>query len=288
MHDQLSLIVADRTENHARILLAAREGADIVAIAGTVRGPYSDFAKTLTADFAFKPTATAGTAESLIVEPCYWTPHMPFWYDLRLQLRMSDGTQREEILRAGIRRLYCEGRNLRLESKRIVLRGLRYNSPTENDLKLARECETALLVSNPTTELCLAASRLGVPLVVDLSGRESIDQEILHELDWSPAVMLVLMDLKQLSRRAIESARPRQCFVAAFADGEMQEPDVKCDAFAVQLASGEHPPAWMATCKKPVIAIRKDAESKIITARAGCDRLQAELAPEFDLAGYFV
>ena len=287
MHDQISLIVADRTENHARILLSVREGSGIAEITGTVRGPYSEFAKTLTADFPLKPTATV-TVEALIVEPCYWTPHMPFWYDFRLQLRLSDGTQREEIHRAGIRRLFCEGRNIRLESKRIVLRGLRHNSPTEDDLRLARKCETALLVNDPTPEFFLAANRLGVPLVVDLSEHQSIETKVFHRLDWSPAVMLVLMNLEQLTSSAIDFVRTRQCFVAAYVDGEIQQPNIKCDAFAVQLTSGERPPEWLAHCNKPVIVIRKDTASEIASARTSCDRLQAELAPEFDLAGYFV
>lgn len=282
MHDQLSLIVADRTENHARILLSAREGSDIAEISGTVRGPYSEFAKTLTADFPLKPTSN-GTVESLIVEPCYWTPHMPFWYDLRLHLRLSDGTEREKVLRAGIRRLYCEGCNLRLESKRIVLRGVRYDSPTQSDLQLARKCETALLIKDWSKEIGLAASRFGVPLVVDLSGHEFVDRNVLNDLDWSPAVMLTLMHRDQLTNN-----RPRQCFVGMYIDAETQEPNVKCDAFVVQLASGERPPAWLANCNKPVIAIRKNTGTKIDSARASCDRLQAELAPEFDLAGYFV
>ena len=282
MHDQLSLIVAERTENYARILLSVREDSDIAEISGTVRGPYSEFAKTLTADFALKPTAT-GTVEALIVEPCYWTSHMPFWYDLRLKLRLSDGTQREEILRAGIRRLFCEGRNLRLESKRIVLRGLRHNSPTEDDLQLARKCETGLLLNNLTNEIGSAASRLGVPLVVDLSEHESLEKDAFNELDWSPAVMLTLIRRDQLT-----DSGPRQCFVGAYVDGEIQQPNIKCDAFAVRLADGERPPAWLATCNKPVIAIRKETGCEIGSARAACDRLQAELAPEFDLAGYFV
>jgi hypothetical protein len=36
------------------------------------------------------------------------------------------------------------------------------------------------------------------------------------------------------------------------------------------------------------MAIRKNIASEIPTGRTGCDRLQAELAPKFDLAGYFV
>jgi hypothetical protein len=61
-----------------------------------------------------------------------------------------------------------------------------------------------------------------------------------------------------------------------------------CDAFAVELNPGDRPPAWLATCDKPVMAIRKNIASEIPTGRTGCDRLQAELAPKFDLAGYFV
>jgi hypothetical protein len=63
---------------------------------------------------------------------------------------------------------------------------------------------------------------------------------------------------------------------------------VTCDAYAIELQSGERPPTWAATCDKPVIVIRNDLEAEIRTARMSCDKLQAELAPEFDLAGYFV
>ena len=55
------------------------------------------------------------------------------------------------------------------------------------------------------------------------------------------------------------------------------------------LADGERPPAWMAACGRPIVAIRRGAAyADFEKARADCDRLQAALAPEFDLAGYFV
>lgn len=282
MRDQLSLIVGERSEQHARILLTARENSSIAEITGTLRGPYCEFAKTLTADFALKPS-NAGSVEVLVIEPCYWTPQLPFWYDLRLKLRMQDGSEREELLPAGIKRFYCEGRNFRLESKRIVLRGLRLHSPTKNDLQQARECETALVVENPTAEVCHAASRLGVPLVVDLRNSTGPFDETISMLEWYPAVMLVLVSVEQSPASSL-----RRNFVAVCVNAKEQQPNVECAAFAVELTSGERPPSWLATCGKPVIAIRKDATSEISTARAGCDSLQAELTPEFDLAGYFV
>ncbi len=282
MNEHLTLSVGERTEQHARILLTACEDSSIAEITGTLRGPYCEFAKTLTADFALKPS-NAGSVEALVIEPCYWTSQLPFWYDLRLKLQMQDGSEREQLLPVGIKRCYCEGRNFRLESKRIVLRGLRHHSPTKNDLQQARERETALVVKNPTTEVCQVASRLGVPLVVDLRNSIGSGIENVSQLHWYPAVMLILVDVAQLQSRV-----SRQCFAAACVSANNPQPNAICDAFAVELTSGERPPAWAATCNKPVIAIRKDAASEINSARAGCDRLQAELAPEFDLAGYFV
>lgn len=286
MRESLKLIVGERTEQHTRIFLTARADSGIAEITGTVCGPYCEFSKTLKADFDLK-LSNGGSVEALVIEPCYWTPQLPFWYDLRLKLLMQDGSQREELLPIGIRRWYCEGRNFRLESKRIVLRGLRRHSPTKHDLQLARECETALVVDNPTAEVCQVASRLGVPIVADLRGNTLPWREISRKLDWYPAIMLVLISVEQLASDSDENW-PRQSFVAVCVGANARQPNVKCDAFVVELATGERPPAWLAKCNKPVIAIRHEASSEISTARAGCDRLQAELAPEFDLAGYFV
>ena len=286
MRESLKLIVGERTEQHTRIFLTARADSGIAEITGTVCGPYCEFAKTLTADFDLKPS-NGGAVEALVIEPCYWTPQLPFLYDLRLKLRMQDGSQREELLPIGIRRWYCEGRNFRLESKRVVLRGLRHISPTKNDLQLARECETALMVDKPTAEVCRMASRLGVPLVADLRGSTMPWDEVFRQWDWYPSIMLVLVSVEQLASD-FDANWPRQCFVAVCVSANDQLPNVKCDALTVELASAEKPPAWLAKCNKPVIAIRQEASSEISTARAGCDKLQAELAPEFDLAAYFV
>ncbi|MDZ4656316.1 MAG: hypothetical protein SH868_01925 [Bythopirellula sp.] len=285
MHEHLTLIVGERTENHARMMLQAGAASGIAEIIGVACGPYCDFAKTLTADFTFKPKA--GSVEALLIEPCYWTPQLPFWYDLRLRLLMQDGSERQEVVPVGLRRWYCDGRDFRLESKRVVLRGLRHDSPTKNDLQHAREFETVLVVDNPTAEVCQSASRIGVPLVADLRDNELSWDEVFRQLDWSPAVLLLLLSVDQLKVMS-DAERPRQSFVAVRVGANDPQPAVKCDVYTVELASDERPPIWLATCGKPVIAIRKEAASEISTARAGCDRLQTELAPEFDLAGYFV
>lgn len=263
MRYELQLIIVDKTENHARVLVSN----DGKTLAGTVRGPFSDFAKTLTADFKLKPAGSQGV-EALITEPCYWTPQLPMRYELHV-----DGEQSKPF---GLKRFYCSGRNLTLEGKRIVLRGKACNSPSEADLELARQHETALMVIDPSDDVCEMASRLGVPLLVRVTMVTAIER-----LAWFPAVYMVLTTTGQ--RLSPSSQIPAAEIVKA---GD--EPTLLSQAIIIELGPGERPSAWTATCDKPVIVIRKDSEADIKAARASCDRLQAELAPEFDLAGYFV
>jgi hypothetical protein len=267
MREELLLIVAEKTENHARIFV---RDADKV-LTGIIRGPFSDFAKTLTADFKLKSADSHG-AEALITEPCYWTPQLPMRYELCV-----DVSSTEKPVPFGLKRFYCSGRNLTLESKRIVLRGISCESPTEDDLQLARQYETVLIVTDPTDETCEMASRLGVPLLVKTQNETAIERSA-----WFPAVFMLLTTANQRLKPS------SQVPIGEIVKGSDPQPNSTVQAVFIELNSGERPPAWVATCDKPVIVLRKDPKAEISTARASCDRLQAELAPEFDLAGYFV
>jgi hypothetical protein len=267
MRNELQLTVADKTENHARVFF--RDAGN--ALTGIIRGPFSDFAKTLTADFKLKSADSRG-AEALITEPCYWTPQLPMRYELHV-----DDSSTEQSIPFGLKRFYCSGRNLTLESKRIVLRGTSCESPTENDLQLARQYETVLIVTEPTDETCEMASRLGVPLLVKIQNETAIER-----YTWFPAVFMVLASTGQRLKPS------SQVPIGEIVKGSDPEPNGAVQVVIIELGSGERPPAWASTCDKPVIVLRKDPEVEIKTARASCDRLQAELAPQFDLAGYFV
>jgi hypothetical protein len=279
MQDQLELFITDRSENRARIVLRPRRNSGVSQITGLVRGPFSDFSKTLTADSPLKP-GIDGTFEALIFEPCYWTPSLPFWYDLQLATTFGDGTTRKEVLPVGLKRFYCEGRNFVLEGKRVVLRGMQIDAPTLPQLDDARNHEAALIVNHVNEEICTSASRLGVPIVVDLrTAQPALDAD----LEWHPAIMAVIVHPTPHEFNRTNNSYSAVCVAAA---GE--KPTLSCDIYVIELQPGERPPPWAAACDKPVIVIRKDPDREIRTARAGCDMLQTELAPEFDLAGYFV
>ena len=280
MREHLDLVFIDRTENHVRVMVRPCVSSPISQVAGIIRGPYSDFSKTLTADSRLRPLESSGWVETLIVEPCYWTPQLPFWYDLRLIVTFDDGSSRETVVPFGINRFFCERGNFLLEGKRVVLRGLTIAAPASDQYEAAREYETALIVSRPTVDTLQAASRLGVPLLLDWRDIPAVPTTILH---WYPAVMLVLLAAEQYGTVQLRGV-PSAVYIA----GDAGVPDVACDAYAIELQPGESPPSWAATSSKPVIAIRRDLEAEIVAARDHCDVLQATLAPEFDLEDYFV
>jgi hypothetical protein len=283
MRDLLQLSFTDRTENQARVMITPKQDSNIARISGLIRGPYCDFSKTLTADFILTSSSASTTSEALIMEPCYWTRQLPFWYDLRLAIEFVDGKVQEDVVSISLRRFYCDGQNFRWESKRTVLRGLKYESPTEHETRAARQFEAVLIVADPTEDLCEIASKLGVPLIADLRETTMDLREVLEVLAWQPAVLMVLLRSEQLAES--HSAGP---FVAVCLDANSGQLTIDCDAFAVELSGEERPPRWLSTCGKPVIAIHNEGFNEIRTARADCDRLQAALAPEFNLAGYFV
>ena len=87
MHDQLSISLLPSGPRTMRgcYLLRVKD-SNIREITGIVRGPYSDFAKTLTADFTLKSTPTTGIVERSDRGTLLLDAPLPFWYDLRLSL----------------------------------------------------------------------------------------------------------------------------------------------------------------------------------------------------------
>ncbi len=266
---------------------------DSLSLRGIIHGPYCDFSTTLTADFPWVPSRSEGVSatalEATILEPCYWTPWLPMEYEFRMVVQMEGGQEHALTLRTGVKRFYAERSNLTLELKRTVLRGTRMGLPAENDFQAAREHETALLVSCPELKTCERASRWGVPLVVDLRESPRPWEEMCRALDWYPAVMVVLASAEQLA--GSQGARPRNSLLGMVCNATDSWDSISLlpfDLLAVELQPSESPPSWSATCGKPVLAIRLGSGQNIAQARRDCDRLQAELAPAFDLAGYFV
>ena len=290
LYEHLTIQLGHAVDSEARIYIHAHDDAEIVSIQGRLRGPQCHYARTLAAEHRIEQLTGKRNqkflAQGLITDPCYWTPPLPFQYELQLELQDASGEKHALKTLIGLSRRGAEGRHLRLERRRSVLRGAQVSLATPDDLSAARLAETALLVDAPHTELCSEASRLGVPLVVDLRGSDTyLAQQ--QRLTWCPAMLIALLNPEQLRGASRTSSLLAQSISTSTSELEAAAAD--CDLYAIELSPDESPPAWLATCNKPVLAIRRgESHADLSAARAGCDRLQSDLAPQFDFSGYFV
>src|SRR5262245_38749174 len=85
------------TEHEACVVMSysRKDKRSIAEISGSLRGPSSAYARTLASDFRVVPygilPATGAFGEIVVVDPCYWTPALPFFYELNLNIRFVDG-----------------------------------------------------------------------------------------------------------------------------------------------------------------------------------------------------
>ena len=109
--------MSEATESSVRVTLVASGDVDLSG-AWELYGPRCEYGRTLASTFRNRATSD-GSVEFLVTEPCYWSPTMPFLYELRRTGELSDG----EIHSLGLGQLIAHGRNLRLGGERIVVRG---------------------------------------------------------------------------------------------------------------------------------------------------------------------
>lgn len=287
MIDGVCVHLRDATESSVRVTLAASGDFDLSG-EWELYGPRCEYGRTLAATFRGRANE-AGDVEFLVTEPCYWSPAMPFLYELRQTGSQADG----ETHFFGLRQLIAHGRNLRLGGERIVLRGAAcavLDADTASRAHVA-ECSVALSAKNEFE--FAAASRLGAFVLLDATRFDGDLGTFLERVSWRPGVAVVTLSRERLELARELPGRAAGVLLAQHFDSlDWGDADSLASGAAVIVAmldEGERPPAWMATCGRPVVAIRRGAAyADFEEARAACDRLQAELAPEFDLAGYFV
>jgi hypothetical protein len=313
MNDGVRIQVREAVEPYAAIVVSGLEpqrpdhidrsswpaAAKNVKLA--IYGPKCAYARTLPTTFS--PTHRGpGQAEFLVQDPCYWTPALPFLYELIVEgsqlaaaagATVLQGKAGEARIGFGLRRLASRRNSLYLEGKRFVPRGVNCDAVTPAALEQAHDAEVALIARTPPLDVLRQANQRGVLIIADQRG---------HPLDQAPwlgdaaplfpSVIMTIFDARQMRElERIEAAGDSLIAIAVGSNDAPPEatPAMRRCAIAVELAAGERPPGWVANCGRPVIAIRRGgAYADFQAARAACDRLQADLAPQLDLAGYFV
>lgn len=286
MIDGVSVQLRDATESSVRVTLVASGDVDLSG-KWELYGPRCEYGRTLASTFRGRATE-AGDVEFLVTEPCYWSPAMPFLYELRRTDSLADG----ETHFFGLRQLIVHGRNLRLGGERVVLRGAFGCYSEEIQQAHSAECALALLAVGAYTMLETAA-RYGTTLLLEAD--EFIDlPSLIREASWNPAVAGIVLDSQLLTPAIVSSAAASGIILAQGFNsqnwGDVNSLSNKTSLIVITLMPHERPPGWMASCRRPVIAIRLSCGifANFQHARIACDNLQAELAPTFDFSGYFV
>lgn len=289
--DRLELFFGAATESicHVYARLATPDPARRWQLAGTLVGPACAYASTLPATYRFtdRTSPTGLLAEALVPDPCYWTPQLPHLYDVELEL-VEDGRVVETVRRGfGIRRLAADKRtrNWMFDGASWVLRGATAEALPQTDLGAWREAETVMCVRNPNDALCEAASRQGVLLLAKLGGNEL--DEVVRLRRW-PAVGLIAVAAsteRDLSVLGLNAQLVQQSPV-----GGPLVPAAWADAVMVEMSPHETElPDSLADCPLPVVVHRPAGPlSSVADGRAACDRLQRDLAPCGQFAGYIV
>jgi len=309
-----SVFFGEATDAQARVYVEYT--ADVptdATLSGTVTGPFCQYARTLPARLPLVayPADKAGTllSQSVVPDPCFWTPEMPFLYTVDIEVRRGDELHESDQRQFGIRPLGVRVRDLVFGGRRWVLRGVDKHSINGDSIsrdirtassleQLLRECHAAraaLVVVEPDDEICELASRLGVLLVALVEGPLGDVHNSLRRLArWSAVGLAVLSDasaaatldkrpaLNLLVGQRIAAAMPAPlapwadvAYVEITRTDELQLHDLRnaCDAL------GNVP---------TLVCRRLPAAMSITEARAAGDRLQRDFAPLGDFAGYIV
>jgi hypothetical protein len=306
--DRLELFFGEAADAVARVYARLRgtEPNDQLQLTGILKGPSCRYAKTLQATFSLADRGPGKSllAETIVPEPCFWTPEMPQLYQADLQLRRQGELLAQTSRIFAIRRLGADGRKLLFDGKRWVLRAILRNEVPAAELSQWRESDTAMLVKDPDEKLCEEASRVGVLLAADLDrpeprtlspcGRgqgEGTDVEWarnnIRRLSRWPAVGMVVssgvppLDPGDLNHNLLLAQR--------FRPEDPIVPAAWADAVVCEMADPDNWVARTADCKLPIIAARPAARPRsLMEARALCDQLQRDLAGRGEIAGYIV
>lgn len=280
----------DPTEAEVNFALCDMSQGRLASFNASLCGPSCRYARTLPTTFLVPEhgcdSEVSTMARRRITDPCYWTPHLPYLYDLNVNITLVDSSCQSMNHTIGLRRWEVDGRNLLLERRRTVMRGVVIGEESNIDLQAAHEAEVSLFIENPNESILQEASECGVMIVADLRSLRIPLTPTLIRLAWQPSLALVATS-EEIGFYLPPAIKLCQVLSANNLTPEMIEPLLSC--LMIEIEDTCTLPSWLSELEKPVLAIRRGTGfSDMHSARAACDRLQAELAPEFNLAGYFV
>jgi hypothetical protein len=107
MASGIEIVVGDVTDVEARVIARYHGEMTDVVLRGTLRGPFCEKARTLPAEFEFRDfgNGNCGQVETIVPDPCMWTPEMPHVYQTDVEARRGQQLVAEYHGTIGLRRL---------------------------------------------------------------------------------------------------------------------------------------------------------------------------------------
>ena len=107
MSSDIEIVVGDVTDVEARVIARYHGAISGVVLRGTLRGPFCEKARTLPAEFEFRDFGNGNgvQVETVVPDPCMWTPEMPHLYQADIEARQGEQLVAEYHGTIGLRRL---------------------------------------------------------------------------------------------------------------------------------------------------------------------------------------
>jgi hypothetical protein len=141
---------------------------------GRVTGPFCEYAKTLTDRVPLTPHSAAPPlqASARVLEPCFWEPQHPFYYEVHVELQHASRVVDTRRVLAGVRHLELNGGGLLLNGQPIAVEGVReFGASSITELQAWHEVGCNAFLGDASTSLCDRTDRWG-PMVFHVVGRD--------------------------------------------------------------------------------------------------------------------
>lgn len=266
-----------------------------LSLRGIVRGPRCSRGSTLPATYRLVGQASGlpGRVESLphataiITEPIFWSPDWPALYDVTVELRRDDRTIDQATRTIGLRPLAVGGKFLSYAAKTWILRGIWRQQVQPGEIAEFRAASAAVVANAESLDepLLQLASEEGVLIIAQLGGQSPGAQ--LARLARGAAVAVGVLP-PEFEHSGIPAAG-NILLAHRLVQGRAEPPP---DAARLVLAEVSDPATfatWAQSLSRAVVAFRPLPQSaEVVSSRAECDRLQRDLAPYGQFAGYIV
>ncbi|MEZ6119464.1 MAG: hypothetical protein R3C28_23245 [Pirellulaceae bacterium] len=259
------------------IRTTARALADVLPkCRGRIKGPFVPGSRTIPAAHAFQFDAGRNALVANVLEPCFWSTPMPSAY--RVEIQTPD--EQEVQFECGLVRIGVRNESFFLNGRRWVFRAVQANSSSSFDLPLLADLHLGVYLQRPSFEFVRSCSQHGVPVLVEWCDADGdINQFIVSYSKLGGVVGFVVNG--QWPDADLRSLSPNRLFLTVEKDGGADVAHGKILDVGVIQEFGEQP-----SC--PVVAIARSAADlgDPNQVRSACERIQRDLAPRFDLAGY--